>query len=200
MMSTYPPSGYGPPAGEPPQQPGQGSGPYPDQPGYGPPAPSTPTGPGLPAEPAAAPPRKSRAPLIVGIVLGLVLLCCGGGIGAFLLTGDDEPSGAAPEAAASQASPKADGNPKASGSPNPSEETVEGDLDRYQKGDCLTVDEATDKVEPARCGVKGAYQVLLRKNGTTGESACESTEYTMYLYQDSTIGTARDFVLCVGPA
>ncbi|WP_144119749.1 DUF4878 domain-containing protein [Catellatospora sichuanensis] len=49
------------------------------------------TYPGVPAAPA----KKSKAPLVIGIVLGVLLLLCGGGIGAYvLLTRNTEGTGA----------------------------------------------------------------------------------------------------------
>ncbi|MEV0455712.1 Rv0361 family membrane protein [Catellatospora methionotrophica] len=52
------------------------------------------TYPGAPGAPAA-PPKKSKAPLIIGLVLGVLLLLCGGGIGAYvLLTRNTEGTGA----------------------------------------------------------------------------------------------------------
>ena len=47
-------------------------------------------------------------------------------------------------------------------------------------------------------GVWNVGKVLLRKDGTIDDSVCETTEATMSLYEDAD-GTARDFVLCVGP-
>ena len=50
--------------------------------------------------------------------------------------------------------------------------------------------------------VKTSYGIfihcMLRKDGTIDDSVCQTTEATMSLYEDAD-GTARDFVLCVGP-
>ncbi|GAA1610170.1 DUF4878 domain-containing protein [Catellatospora bangladeshensis] len=81
---VYPTSGQPayPAAGQPPYVPGQ--------PGY--PAAPYPGAPGFPP----APVKKSKAPLIIGIVLGVLLLLCGGGITAYvLLTRNTEGVGAA---------------------------------------------------------------------------------------------------------
>ncbi|BCJ71560.1 hypothetical protein CS0771_11040 [Catellatospora sp. IY07-71] len=81
---AYPTSGQPayPAAGQPPYVPGQ--------PGY--PAAPYPGAPGFPP----APVKKSKAPLIIGIVLGVLLLLCGGGITAYvLLTRNTEGVGAA---------------------------------------------------------------------------------------------------------
>ncbi|GIG01514.1 Rv0361 family membrane protein [Catellatospora citrea] len=73
---------------------GQPAYPVSGQPGYpvsGQPAYPGMTYPGVPGAPA----KKSKAPLIIGIVLGLLLLLCGGGIGAYvLLTRNTEGTGA----------------------------------------------------------------------------------------------------------
>ncbi|MFY1673514.1 LppU/SCO3897 family protein [Plantactinospora sp. WMMB334] len=142
--------------------------------------------------------------MIVGIVLGVVLLCCGGGVAAVLFVDD----GAEPGAAGGQQStapstraptPKGGPTPEDDATP-PDEESIKGDLDRFKKGDCLTIDEATDEVDEVGCGTRGALKVLLRKDGTISESACSATDYTQYLYQDGAVGTLQDFILCVAPA
>ncbi|MEQ4301675.1 hypothetical protein ABNF97_09830 [Plantactinospora sp. B6F1] len=215
MMSTYPPPGYGP--GEPSHDPrhsgqpggygspaGGGAG-YPQSPDY-PASGAYPSAPSSPAGPQAqfgtpVPPKKSKAPLIVGVVLGVLLLCCGGSTAAYLWAGDDDPSNVA--ASDETPGPKTSGKttpPKGKPSPSPDEDSIEGNLDQFKKGDCLTIDKVTSEVEEASCGDKGALKVLLRKNGTIKEAACESTDYTQYLYQDGTIGTLNDFILCVAPA
>ncbi|MGX7676640.1 LppU/SCO3897 family protein [Plantactinospora sp. DSM 117369] len=184
----------------------QSSEPYPQASGYpssgaDPSAPSSPAGP-APQFGTPVPPKKSKAPLVVGIVLGVVLLCCGGSTAAYLWAGDDgtDPSNVAAGEQTPSPKPSTKTTPRGKASPTPEEESIEGNLDQFKKGDCLTIDEATDEVEEASCGSKGALKVLLRKDGTTSESACESTDYTQYLYQDGTIGTLQDFILCVGPA
>ncbi|AVT39891.1 hypothetical protein C6W10_29440 [Plantactinospora sp. BB1] len=176
------------------------SGGYQQSGGY-PSTPSSPAGPAAQFDAPVPPPKKSKAPLVIGIVLGVVLLCCGGGIASYLWAGDDEPSNvaASDETPSPTASAKAT-PPKGKPSPTPGEESIEGNLDQFKKGDCLTIDEATDEVDEASCGTKGALKVLLRKDGTIKESACESTDYTQYLYQDGAIGTLEDFILCVAPA
>ncbi|MFY1688314.1 LppU/SCO3897 family protein [Plantactinospora sp. WMMB782] len=222
-MSTYPPPGYGPdgPSQDPRQSGGYGapgaggdsgypppsgsypppsSGSYPPPSGY--PAqgdyPSAPDSAGQTGTPV--PPKKSKAPLIVGIVLGVLLLCCGGGTAAVLWAGDDEdPSNASAEQTPTPEPSAKTTPPKGKPSPTPEEDSVEGNLDQFKKGDCLTLDDS-GKVEEASCGARGALKVLLRKDGTISESACENTEYTQYLYQDGTIGTLQDFILCVAPA
>lgn len=83
--AAYPTSGQpvypapGQPAYAAPGQPGYPTAPYPGAPGFPP-----------------APVKKSKAPLIIGIVLGVLLLLCGGGITAYvLLTRNTEGVGAA---------------------------------------------------------------------------------------------------------
>ncbi|MEO3924015.1 hypothetical protein ABGB07_09170 [Micromonosporaceae bacterium B7E4] len=221
--SGYPPpssGSYPPSSGSYPQSsagsypPPSSSGPYPQSPesypqasgypssGADPSAPSSPAGP-APQFGTPVPPKKSKAPLVVGIVLGVVLLCCGGGTAAALWAGDDDADPSNVAASDETPSPKPSTKttpPRGKASPTPEEESIEGNLDQFKKGDCLTIDEATDEVEEASCGTRGALKVLLRKDGTIKESACESTDYTQYLYQDGTIGTLQDFILCVGPA
>jgi len=80
------------------------------------------------------------------------------------------------------------------------EEEVSGDLSGFRKGDCLNVDEAKDnRVEKATCTAPGAQKVLLRKGGTLDDSACVAVNAAFSLSQDAS-GSAKDFVLCVGPA
>jgi hypothetical protein len=76
---------------------------------------------------------------------------------------------------------------------------VEGDLARFKVGDCLTITGAENNVNPAACTAGGAYEVLLRRDGTTDEKVCDSTDATEILYQDG-VGTRNDLVLCVAPA
>ncbi|MEV4415177.1 hypothetical protein [Catellatospora sp. NPDC049609] len=77
---AYPTSGQPayPTSGQP-AYPGQPAYAAPGQPGY----PGAPY-PGMPGVPAA-PAKKSKAPLVIGIVLGVLLLLCGGGITAWVL-------------------------------------------------------------------------------------------------------------------
>ncbi|MDG4790288.1 hypothetical protein O7626_30945 [Micromonospora sp. WMMD1102] len=203
---SYPPPGSGsyPPPGSGSYPPPSGSGSYPPPSGY-PAQGDYPSAPGSPAGPAGqtgtpVPPKKSKAPLIVGIVLGVLLLCCGGGTAAVLWAGDDEdPSNVSAEQTPTPKPSAKTTPPKGKPSPTPEEDSVEGNLDQFKKGDCLTLDDS-GKVEEASCGARGALKVLLRKDGTISESACEKTDYTQYLYQDGTIGTLQDFILCVAPA
>lgn len=164
---------------------------YPPQngepPAGGPPPMPGPGGP--PYGPPPEPKKKSRAPLIIGIVAGVVLLCCGGSTIAYFVTDGGKTSGDA----------SASGGVTASPSSSASEEGVDGDLDRYHNGDCLTVD-GDNNVAPAKCTDPGAYKVLLRKDGTISDSYCQDTDATTSLYQDVEGSTAEDFVLCIGPA
>jgi hypothetical protein len=170
----------------------------PPGPGYGAwPAPGSPPSPPSPPGPA----RRGKAlPILIG-VLGMVLvLFVGAGFVAYrtFFDGVKAPSrtaGTPPPPAAAQPSAQPSAQPTAAGTA----EEVTGDLSRYKTGDCLSVDDATNNVEPATCSDAGAYKVLLRKDGTIDDSVCRSTDATMSLYEDAD-GTARDFVLCVGPA
>ena len=172
----YEPAGSGPP-GPPPgtqpgswpaQQPGQGSWPT-RQPGSFPVQ--------LPAR------RRSKAPLIIGIVAVAFLAICGLGVVVVAV-------------AANSSSDAKDTTSESS--LEPSTEAVQGDLAKYKAGDCLTID-GTNKVTSASCTTKNAYKVLLRKDGTTSDTACENTEATNSLYQKDSRSTAHDFVLCIAP-
>jgi hypothetical protein len=152
--------------------------------------------------PVPPPPKKSKAPLIVGIVAAVVLLCCGGGIVGVIYysnnstdsTNDDIGSGPTGR----PTTPGRTGTPRSTSTPstNSSEESVEGDLDQFKTGDCLTISGVNNNVKPAKCTDTGAYKVLLRKDGTTSDTACDGTDATETLYQDGE-GTSEDFVLCV---
>ncbi|MEV4755634.1 hypothetical protein AB0J86_11060 [Micromonospora sp. NPDC049559] len=202
------------PGGRPPYPPAPGSpahppaygGHQPPTPQYGgapqygqPPEYGTPEYAGAPSPQYAPPPppaRRSRLPLVLGLVAGAVLLICGLGTVLVLVGGDDSSTEADPPAALATGSAPA---PRASGAAapgaSPSQEEVEGDLDQFQKGDCLTMSE-DNEIDDAKCSAPGAYKVLLRRNGTLADSACDSTEATDILTQDQA-GTSRDFVLCI---
>jgi hypothetical protein len=191
--AAVPQPGYAPPSpnfaapssgfAAPETQPGHAGG------GYGAPPPT-----GSPPRPA----RRGRALPILLAVLGVVLvLFVGAGVVAYrtffdgVKTPTDSTAGTPTTPPAAQPSAQATGAGTA--------EEVTGDLSRYKVGDCLTVDDATNNVEPATCADAGAYKVLLRKDGTIDDSVCQRTDATMSLYEDAD-GTTRDFVLCVGPA
>jgi hypothetical protein len=148
----------------------------PPGPGYGAwPAPGSPPSPPSPPGPPSPARRGKALPILIG-VLGMVLvLFVAAGFVAYRTFFDGVKA------------------------PSRTAEEVTGDLSRYKTGDCLSVDDATNNVEPATCSDAGAYKVLLRKDGTIDDSVCRSTDATMSLYEDAD-GTARDFVLCVGPA
>jgi hypothetical protein len=182
--------------GQPPQ-------PMPQYPG----APYQPYQPGQPF-PGPVPGQRSgggRTPLIiVGVVVGVLLLFCAAGV---LIVGlgaavDDS---SAPERAAPAASTEPPASPRSAapatpGTTNtPTEESIEGDLARFKVGDCLTITGADNTVNPAKCTDSGAYKVLLRRDGTTDQKVCDSTDATDFLYQDGA-GTSRDLVLCVALA
>jgi len=150
-----------------------------------------------------APPRSRRGkalPILLGVLAVVLVLFAAGGVFAYRTFFDGVATSPGGDTAAGATTPPASPAAQPSGQPtgaNTSEE-VTGDLGRYKKGDCLTVDDATNNVAPARCSDAGAYKVLLRKDGTIDDSVCATTEATMSLYEDAD-GTARDFVLCVGP-
>jgi len=193
---TY--SGGQPPySGGAPQAPYQG-----DQGGYPPPA-APYSGGGQPpfgdnqapyVTPYAQPPKpKSKLPLVLGII-GVVVLLCIGGVVVLAVIGNKAADDLA--ASTSTTGPSTPKNPAAN--PSSSEQSVEGNLERYKAGDCLTITGADNTVKPAKCTDAGAWKVLLRKDGTTSETACDSTDATQVLYQDGT-GVKDDLVLCVKP-
>jgi hypothetical protein len=147
----------------------------------------------------------SRTPLIiVGVVVGVLVLFCAAGV--FIVglgAAVDDSSGPERAAPAASTGPPASTRTAAPATPGttntPTEESIEGDLARFKAGDCLTITGADNTVNPARCTDSGAYKVLLRRDGTTDEKVCDSTDATDFLYQDG-IGTSRDLVLCVALA
>jgi hypothetical protein len=162
------------------------------------------------ASPYGQPRRGSKAPFIIlGVVAGVLVLACALTVTLVRLgSSDDDRDGdrAAPfnsprPTAAPSAPPTGTTKPPAptNTTANPSEESVEGDLDRYKTGDCLTITGADNTVEPAKCTDAGAYKVLLRRDGTIDDSVCDSTDATDVLWQDSE-GVSDDLVLCIAKA
>lgn len=151
--------------------------------------------------PAPVPARRSRAlPIALG-ALGLVLvLFAGAAFVAYRMYLADsfagEPTKPAAQPSAVQSATQPAAQPAGTGAPA---ETVTGDLSRFKLGDCLTVDDTNNHVEPAKCTAANAYKVLLRKDGTLDDSVCDTTAATMSLFEDGP-GSTEDFVLCVGPA
>jgi hypothetical protein len=149
-------------------------------------------------------PSRSRTPLIiVGAVLGGLLLSCVVGVVVITLTPTD--NGAGSDVASSAGATGTSGvtaTPTSTGSP--SQDDLEGDIDRYKEGDCLTITGADNEVKPATCTDAGALKVFLRREGvdaTTRQQVCDAVEddITDILYVDA-LGTSEDLVLCVGPA
>ncbi|GIH16801.1 LppU/SCO3897 family protein [Rugosimonospora africana] len=152
--------------------------------------PGPPGYPPMATPPMAAPPEKrNRKPLIIGIVIGVLVLCCGGGTVAALVNKSDTSSQAGGTSADS--SPSQGDAAK----PSPTDETIHGDLDKLNKGDCLVY--YGSLVVKASCDTKGALKVLLKVKGTTSEDACADTDYTETLYEDDPLVNSEDFVLCV---
>ncbi|MGH3656224.1 MAG: LppU/SCO3897 family protein [Micromonosporaceae bacterium] len=136
-------------------------------------------------EPAA--PKKSKAPLIIGIIVAIVLVCCGGGTLAIYLAGD--------------AAKKAAEEGNTGGGTEDDGSDIPSTIDDVQAGDCITMegtDDAPD-AKPAECNAKGAYEVLLRKDGTLDEKVCEKTDYTEVFMSDVIGETSTDYILCVKP-
>jgi hypothetical protein len=164
---------------------------------------------GFPGQPYPAPVQGrrsgSRTPLIiVGVVVGVIVLVCAAGVALVALgAAVDDGSGTDRAGAAGSAAPPASTQAAAPPTPGattpPTEESIEGDLAKFKVGDCLTITGTENSVNPAKCTDSGAYKVLLRRDGTTDEDVCDSTDATDVLYQDG-VGTSRDLVLCVAPA
>ena len=131
---------------------------------------------------------KSKLPLILGII-GAVVLLCVAGVVVLAVIGNKAADDLAAGANATTSAPK---KPNSTSS----EQSVEGDLERYKAGDCMTITGGDNTVKPAKCTDPGAWKVLLRKDGTTSDTACDNTDATQVLYQDGT-GTKDDLVLCV---
>ena len=163
-----------------PAQPGQpaaapGQPPFGGPPFGGPPSEFPPAG-----YPVPQPPKRNNTLKVIGFVAFVIVLICGAGIAFVALTADSSDPTDADVAASS------------------SVESVEGDLDKFKTGDCLTIKDPNNTVKSAKCTDAGAYKVLLRKDGTADDEVCADTEATTSLSQDDT-GTKNDFVLCVGP-
>lgn len=127
-----------------------------------------------PWQPGAGPPpapKKNNTPLIIGLIVGVVLLCviglCGGGV-VYNLVNDDSPA----------ASPSAQqtGRPSPSDRYSPPPEvipTTEQALPAPAAvGDCITVDKTGDFLGLGNCnGTRGTYRVLsvIREQGTCSD-------------------------------
>jgi hypothetical protein len=150
-------------------------------------------------------PSRSRLPLIIGgAVLGVLVLVCAMGVLLVQLGSSADDDGGPQRAGPANTSQPPTSTPTTrpatpDATNSPTEESIEGDLTRFSVGDCLTITGADNTVNPAKCTDSGAYKVLLRRDGTTDEKVCDSTEATDILYQDGT-GTSKDLVLCVAPA
>lgn len=152
-------------------------------------------------------PASSKTPLIiVGAVVGGFLLFCAAAVLTVGLTPSDK--GADPAVAGSAdptetsgatATPTSAATPTSTGSP--SSYDLEGDLDRFKQGDCLTITGTDREVKPARCTDAGALKVFLRRDGVDAsrDDVCEAVDddTTDILYIDA-VGTSDDLVLCVG--
>jgi hypothetical protein len=145
--------------------------------------------------PEAAPAKKSRTGLIVGLVVVLAAVLCAGGIGGYLVlgkAGDGRNTGAA-------AGPGAGATPTPalpSAQPTPSAAPVD-DVVAAQVGDCLVNDGTNDlpKLRKVSCA-KGSLEVIKRFAATTDKNKCEGVPgYTHNFFYDVP-GDADDFVLC----
>jgi hypothetical protein len=157
--------------------------------------------------PAPANPRGARNSkttwIILGAVVGGFLLCCVAGVVVVAVSPSDNSSG--PDVASSAGATATSGTtapPTPTGSP--SSDDLEGDIDRYKEGDCLTITGADNQVKPAKCSDAGALKVFLRRDGVdaaTRQQVCDAVDDDIsdVLYVDA-VGTSDDLVLCVGAA
>jgi hypothetical protein len=180
------------------------------QPGPQYPGPQYP-GPQLPG-PGAPRPASSKTPLmIVGAVIGGFLLFCVAGIAVVALTSSDEDTdpaavGSAPATATTGAPATPSATPTKAPTPtstgSPSSYDLEGDLDGFKQGDCLTITGANREVKPAKCSDAGAMKVFLRRDGVDAsrDDVCDAVEETTDILFIDDVGIANDLVLCVGEA
>jgi hypothetical protein len=144
----------------------------------------------------------------VGAVLGGFLLFCAAGIAVITLTpSDEEREPTAASSASAAATPSTTAAPTTAPTPtstgSPSSFDLEGDLDGFKQGDCLTITGTDREVKPAKCTDPGAMKVFLRRDGVDAsrDDVCDSVDEdtTDILYVDD-VGIANDLILCVGPA
>ena len=129
------------------------------------------------------------------------MLACGGGLLWFFNKASDAVNDANKQLndAASQLASPPSTAPTSTGKPgtSPSTETVTGDpLNKFKKGDCLTLNDTTNEVKTAKCTDKTAYKLLMRKDGTTSETACSTVDSEQILYQVSD-KVSEQLVLCI---
>jgi hypothetical protein len=158
--------------------------------------------------PGAPRPASSKVPLIiVGAVVGGFLLFCAAAVlvvGLSPSDNDADPTAANSPAATgtsdvTAAPTTAAPTPTSSGSASGYD--LEGDLEQFKQGDCLTITGADREVKRAKCTDAGALKVFLRRDGVDAsrDDVCDAVDddTTDILYIDDT-GIANDLVLCVG--
>ncbi|MFC7244264.1 hypothetical protein ACFQO7_17460 [Catellatospora aurea] len=116
------------------------------------------------------PPKKNNTPLIIGLIIGVVVLCvvglCGGGV-VYNLVNDDSPSPSPTAQRTARPSPSDLYSP-----PEPIPTTEAALPAPAAVGDCITVDKTGDFLGLGNCnGTRGTYRVLSvdRAQGTCAD-------------------------------
>ena len=138
---------------------------------------------GYPAGYQNPPPRNAGGSrvLLAVLVTIMVLVLCGGGVGALYLIGAGSKPSTGSSPPASTASQSATFDPT----------TV-------VQGQCLSIDGPGDapKIHPAGCD-PGNYQVVKRIDGTSDDNSCKGVANAKYVYHYATTPADHSFVLCL---
>jgi hypothetical protein len=130
----------------------------------------------------AAPPQPqggSKALLAV-LVTVLVLILCGGGVGALYLLG------------------RHGGGSGTAGSTTPGTGRSSFDPTSVTEGQCLVITPPTEAphLQPGGC-TPGNYEVLKRINGTSDDNRCQGVPSARFAYHYATTPETDSFVLCL---
>ncbi|WP_412541182.1 hypothetical protein R8Z50_00745 [Longispora sp. K20-0274] len=178
----------GPPMSGPPMSGPPMSGPPMQQPGWSDPQPWT----------QAAPPKKSKTGLIVGIIVVVFVLLLGCGVGGYFLMNKtdkkNDPVTPTPTPVATSASPTPSPTPSASKSPDKTTA-----LRAITPGKCIKnagTDDSPD-ISIVPCGA-GTYEVLKNIPGKADAKACDGVAgYTTSYTSKNTVYESLSFTLCL---